>query len=36
MVSNYKIDDLTNIANELNKIIKNKKELYDEINLIKM
>ena len=41
-ISNYKADDLINIANELNiDLNKNgkkkiKKELYDEINLIKM
>jgi hypothetical protein len=42
-ISNYKADDLINIANELNiKLTKNngkkktKKELYDEINLNKM
>jgi hypothetical protein len=42
-ISNYKADDLTNIANELNVSLikdngkkKTKKELYDEINLNKM
>ena len=42
-ISNYKADDLINIANELNLNLnkdngkkKTKKELYDEINLIKM
>ncbi len=42
-ISNYKADDLTNIANELNVSLikdngkkKTKKQLYDEINLNKM
>lgn len=42
-ISNYKADDLINIANELNLSLnkdngkkKTKKELYDEINLIKL
>ena len=42
-ISNYKADDLVNIANELSISLtkvggkkKNKKELYDEINLIKL
>lgn len=42
-ISNYKADDLINIANELNVSLnkdngkkKTKKELYDEINLIKL
>mgnify|MGYP001262820687 CR=1 FL=1 len=42
-ISNYKADELINIANELNVCLnknngkkKTKKELYDEINLIKM
>ena len=41
-ISNYKVDELINIANELNiDLNKNgkkkiKKELYDEINLIKL
>ena len=42
-ISNYKANDLITIANELNVSLikengkkKNKKELYDEINLIKL
>ena len=42
-ISNYKLDDLVNIANECNMSLTNekgkkktKKELYEEINLIKL